>query len=48
MKVSSEFRCSRILLMNVATESVHCGCKRNVCKDLDLVEDYVKSMVEYD
>ena len=32
VKVSSKSRCSRTLPMNVAIESVHCGCERNSCK----------------
>ena len=32
VKVSSDCRCSRTLLMNVAIESAHCGCEINLCK----------------
>ena len=34
VKVSSKSRCSRTLPMNVVIESAHCGCERNLCKDL--------------
>ena len=33
VKVSSDSRCSRTLLMNIAIESAHCGCEINSCKD---------------
>ena len=33
VKVSSKSRCSRTLPMNVAIESAHYGCERNLCKD---------------
>ena len=33
VKVSSDSRCSRTLIMIVAIESVHHGCDRNSCKD---------------
>ena len=33
VKVSSDSRCSRILLMNVAIESAYRGCERNSCND---------------
>ena len=33
VKVSGDSRCSRTLPMNVATESAHCGCETNSCKD---------------
>ena len=33
VKVSSKSRCSRTLPMNVAIESAHFGCERNLCKD---------------
>ena len=32
-EVSSIYRFSRTLLMNVAFESAHCDCERNSCKD---------------
>ena len=32
-KVRNDSRCSRTLPMNVAIESAHCGCERNLCKD---------------
>ena len=38
VKVSSDSRCSRTLPMNVAIESAHCGCERNLCKDWALSE----------
>ena len=33
VKVSSDSRCSRTLLMNVAIETAHCDCERYSCKD---------------
>ena len=33
VKVSNDSRCSRTLPMNVAIESAHRGCERNLCKD---------------
>ena len=33
VKVSIDYWCSRTLPMNVAIESAHCGCERNLCKD---------------
>ena len=33
VKVSSDCRCSRTLSMNVAIESVLCGCEKHLCKD---------------
>ena len=47
VKVSSDSRCSRTLPMNVAIESAHCGCERNLCK-IGHGRRYVESMVEHD
>ena len=45
VKVSSNFRCSRTLPMNVAIESAHCGCEIHAM--IGIGRRCVESMVEY-
>ena len=33
VKVSSDSRCSRTLLINFAIKNAHCDCERNLCND---------------
>ena len=45
VKVSSDSQCSRTLSRNVATESAHCGCERNSCKEREREREREREIV---